>query len=248
MSDLSMGQDAAAPQGGLFERALSRMFLRSTRVSAVRPVSARFFLIDLEGDALRGVAWAPGQKLQIKVGRPLATRTFTPLSFDAARATTCLLGYAHGAGPGSDWLRRVRPGDPCEVFGPHRSLQLDALSGPVVLFGDETSIGLAAALHHSRSSGVALRCLFEVRSMQEASAALRAIDVSPTAMVERGDQLRLETHLREVLAQTGDATRFVLTGQAQSIQRVKQLLKRDGVPAARMMAKAFWSPGKKGLD
>ena len=42
--------------------------------------------------------------------------------------------------------------------------------------------------------------------------------------------------------------RFVLTGQAQSIQRISRALKAAGVGSARILAKAYWAPGKAGLD
>ena len=41
---------------------------------------------------------------------------------------------------------------------------------------------------------------------------------------------------------------FVLTGKAGTIQRLRQELKRQAVPAERIVAKAYWAPGKTGLD
>jgi NADPH-dependent ferric siderophore reductase len=160
---------------GLLERAFGRLLLRSARVAAVHRVSDRFRLIDLEGDALQGAAWAAGHKLQVKVAGPFTARTFTPIVFDAVRGHVRLLGYAHGAGPGSDWLRRVQAGDACQVFGPHRSLALGAMGA-------------------------------------------RA------------------------------QPRCVLTGRAQSIQQARQALKGRGVPASCIVAKAYWAPGKTGMD
>ncbi|CAN7521983.1 hypothetical protein [Acidovorax sp. LjRoot117] len=183
---------------GLLERAFDRLLLRSARVAAVHRVSDRFRLIDLEGDALQGAAWAAGHKLQVKVAGPFTARTFTPIVFDAVRGHVRLLGYAHGAGPGSDWLRRVQAGDACQVFGPHRSLALGDLAGPVVLHGDETPFGLAAAVAAAMGARAQPRC--------------------------------------------------VLTGRAQSIQQARQALKGRGVPASCIVAKAYWAPGKTGMD
>ncbi|KGB24904.1 hypothetical protein ApDm4_1195 [Acetobacter pomorum] len=41
---------------------------------------------------------------------------------------------------------------------------------------------------------------------------------------------------------------FVLTGNASTIQRLRQNLKSRGVPPTRLIAKAYWAPGKTGLD
>lgn len=41
---------------------------------------------------------------------------------------------------------------------------------------------------------------------------------------------------------------FVLTGKAGTIQRLRQNLERQAVPATHIVAKAYWAPGKTGLD
>ncbi len=234
---------------GLLERAFDRLLLRNTRVAAVQQVSARFRLIDLEGGALQGAAWAPGHKLQAKVAGPFTARTFTPILFDAVRGHTRLLGYAHGVGPGSDWLRRVQVGDACQVFGPHRSLVLGDLAGPVVLHGDETSFGLAAAVVAAMAGREGPRCVFEVESEAEARLALQALGVVPALLVERRDEPGRLQAIDDLWSQcAGDGTQFVLTGKAQSIQQARQGLRARGVPSSRMLSKAYWAPGKTGMD
>lgn len=47
---------------------------------------------------------------------------------------------------------------------------------------------------------------------------------------------------------TADDIVFILTGKAQSIQRMLRTLKTSGVPGHRIVSKAYWSPGKTGLD
>lgn len=234
---------------GLLERTFDRLLLRNTRVAAVQQVSERFRLIDLEGEALKGAAWAPGHKLQVKVAGPFTARTFTPIVFDALRGHTRLLGYAHGDGPGSDWLRRVQVGHACQVFGPHRSLALGDLVGPVVLHGDETSFGLAAAVVAAMAGRAVPRCVFEVQSRAESALALKALGVAAAVLVERSDEALRMQAASELWSQcSGDGTLFVLTGRAQSIQQARQALKGHGVPSSRILSKAYWAPGKTGMD
>ena len=239
---------AAAQSTSLFERTLSRLLLRTTRVAAVRPVSKNFRLIDLQGEALQGVEWAAGQKLQIKVGSPLMARTFTPILFDAECGLTRILGYAHGAGPGSDWLRRIAPGDECQVFGPRGSLDVGSAAGPTVLFGDETSFGLAAAMSGHGMPRGDFRCCFEVTEIEEATLAAQALEIIPTALVKRHNEAKVAATIEQLLSTSSDATQYVLTGRAQFIQVVKKMLKQRGVSSSRVKAKAYWSPGKTGLD
>lgn len=234
---------------GLLERTFDRLLLRNTRVAAVEQVAERFRLITLEGEALQGAPWAPGHKLQVKVAGPFTARTFTPIVFDAERGCTRILGHAHGAGPGSDWLCRVQVGDACQVFGPHRSLALGDLAGPVVLHGDETSFGLAAAVGAAMAGKASPRCVFEVESRTESAQVLQALGVAPALLVERGDEAGRLQAIGGLWSQCrGDGTRFVLTGRAQSIQQARQALKARGVPASRIVAKAYWAPGKAGMD
>lgn len=60
---------------------------------------------------------------------------------------TQILVYLHGSGPGCTWAEQAREGASCEFFGPHKSLETPKGNGPLVLFGDETCFGIAAALN-----------------------------------------------------------------------------------------------------
>ncbi len=217
--------------------------MRPARIAAVETLSPHFRLIDLEGDALRDVAWSAGQKIQVAMGSGLSARTYTPISWDAAEGRTRLLAFMHGDGPGSRWAAGLRQGDGCHFFGPRRSLELSGLGAPLVLFGDETSFGLAAAL------GAGPTHLFEVSNLVEARAALAAVGLEPATVIGRAAD---EAHLAAVeaemsrLAATG--AQFVLTGKASSIQRMIRGLKAAGITSSRIRAKAYWAPGKTGLD
>lgn len=57
---------------------------------------------------------------------------------------------------------------------------------------------------------------------------------------------RKERRKRQVIAAKG--AQLVLTGKASSIQRVSRALKAAGVASSRMRTKAYWAPGKTGLD
>lgn len=141
---------AAAPatdEGeGLVPRLLTRWLFRQARVARNEVILPGLHRIELEGPDLQGARWHPGDKLQLRLGRGLQTRTYTPLYWDAAQGRTAILAHALAAGPGSEWVRRVSPGEQVAVFGPHRSIDLsDWPAAQGVLVGDETAMGLAAA-------------------------------------------------------------------------------------------------------
>lgn len=227
-------------------RALLGLFTKPASVIEVKHLAKGFYLVTLQSADFRGVQWTVGQKLQIAIGSGFTNRTYTPIDWNTVIGTTRLLGYAHGDGPGSDWLRGLQTGDICDVFGPRSSLRAERLEGPLVVFGDETSIGLAYALRQARAQ---VQAIIEVDDIEGATAvaaalSLREVDFtlkSPHAAHLADVERRLET-----LAADGAA--FVLTGNAQAIQRLHRRLKTLDVPASRVLAKAYWAAGKTGLD
>ena len=222
--------------------------MHTANVAAVETLSPHFRLVDLEGEALRHIEWTAGQKVQVSMGSGLSARTYTPISWDADNGRTRLLTFAHGDGPGSRWANGLRQGDTCQFFGPRRSLDLADLGAPVVLFGDETSFGLAAALRDNLQAGGALH-LFEAADITESRQALEAVGLGEARLIARsvGDA-HLAAVEAEMLRLAAGGAQFVLTGKASSIQRISRALKAAGVASSHIKAKAYWAPGKTGLD
>lgn len=233
---------------GRLSRALVRLFMRHATVAACETIADRFRLITLEGPALAGIAWTPGQKLQIAMGSAFVARTYTPIEWDPIAGRTRILGYAHGDGPGSAWVRGLEPGDECDIFGPRHSLDLSAVAGPLALLGDETSIGLARALlSHERTGTVA--CHFEVDDVDANRRVMAHLGLDDAALSGRTDDGAHITAIEAALpALHAAGATFVLTGKASTIQQFRQALKRRAVPTTRIVAKAYWAPGKAGLD
>jgi NADPH-dependent ferric siderophore reductase len=227
---------------------LLRWLMRSARVANVETLSPHFRLVELEGEALKDVAWMAGQKIQVAMGSGLSARTYTPMSWDAGHGRTRLLAFVHGDGPGSRWTSGLRAGDICQLFGPRRSLDLAGLGAPVVLFGDETSFGLAAALRDDLRAGGALH-MFEATEIAESRQVLEYIGLGQARLIARstGDD-HLAAVDAEMLRLAAGGAQFVLTGKASSIQRVSRALKAAGVASSQIKAKAYWAPGKAGLD
>lgn len=242
----SASSTAKAP--GRVSRAITRLFMKRACVSAIDDLADRFRLITLEGDALQGVAWTPGQKVQIAMGSAFVARTYTPIEWDAIAGRTRILGYAHGEGPGSAWILGLEVGNECDLFGPRSSLDVRPLAGPLAVFGDETSIGLASALARQEPAH-SVRCYLEIGDGTAIKPVLAALDMEQASVFERaggdGQLTRMEAALQALV---GAGSSFVLTGRAATIQRLRQALKRQGVPSGRIATKAYWAPGKTGLD
>lgn len=246
--DTQPGDRPPAKEPSRLGKVMRRLFTRSAKVVEIEDIADRFRLVTLAGPALREATWAPGHKAQMSMEGAFTSRTYTPIDWDAAAGRTRILGYMHGEGPGSTWLRDLRPGDECSLFGPNSSLNTSRLSGPLALFGDETSIGLAHALA-SQNRASDLTCCFEVAHVEACAQVAARLGLEGVTWVARRED---DAHIEEMEALLGApiavGASFVLTGKAGTIQRLQRVLKRLGVPAARISTKAYWAPGKRGLD
>ncbi len=233
---------------GRFERLVMNWVARTATIEAVTAVTPSFLQVDLAGEALRGVAWEPGQKIQVLLGGLRLARTYTPISWDGESGKTRLLIWMHGAGPGSDWAAGLTIGDQCQLFGPRPSLSLGKRTGPIVLFGDETSLALACAIARTRNDRP-LQLLIESAHPKEVQDALGMSDVVAEHVAEilPGDAhlASLQEHLISSLDQT---TSYLLTGRAAAIQTMQRTLREWGADPRQIGAKAYWAAGKTGLD
>lgn len=236
-------------RAGFVERTMTRLFMRPARVIRVRELSQNFRLIDFQSDALKQCSWSPGDKVQVKLDGGFITRTYTPITWNQDEGSTQFLAYCHGTGPGSDWARHVATGDERQFFGPRGSLSLDGLASSTVLFGDETSFALALTLEHTVNPSVRRHYVFEVNDLKESAGVLQQLGLPAPILVERQEN---DQHLSELTCAVLDArqptSNFILSGKASSIQFASRALKAGGVGTGALRTKAYWAPGKAGLD
>jgi ferric-chelate reductase (NADPH) len=206
---------------------VGRLVFREVRTVEIRDLGPSFRHVFFRGEALRGVDWEPGDKIQVFLPNQ-GMRTYTP---------------------GAEWGRRLAVGDRWQFFGPRRSIRASELDGPIVLFGDETSFGVARAMTDAKGLD-AVRCVFEVSDAAESSDVLSKLGVSGALLQQRTSG---DAHLAETCDRIVDALRanpraaLVMTGKAQSIQALRARLKeRDALRPGNV--KAYWSVGKAGLD
>lgn len=235
---------------------VGRLLFREAVVTGVRDVSPRFRRLTLAGKDLAGIACSPGDKVQLYLPSG-DMRTYTPFAYDGARGELQLLVYLHapdGDTPGASWGRSVTAGARVRLFGPRGSLPLSSFTGPVVLLGDETSFAVARTLGERASVGAgvgAASLVFEVTDAAESRRVLDDLGVGACELVARseadGHLPAVSERLRAALAKHPGA-QLVLTGRAQSIQRVRAALKEQPAAHAGQKVKAYWSVGKRGLD
>ncbi|MES2745005.1 MAG: siderophore-interacting protein [Bdellovibrionota bacterium] len=226
-------------------------FLETATVSSVESVSENFRIITLHAAALTKVRWASGGKIQINVGE-WNVRTYTPVSIDSETGQLRIVAYLHGKGPGSRWASEIKVGDECQYLGPRESLAPDSKLKPVVVFGDETSLGLAATCRKLGGENSHYHFVFEVTDVEECLKVCRELEIaeSSTLVAKVSDG----SHLDEVcqhLQNTYDIVsrgQLILTGNLKSIRSVKNNLQARGFSSTRMKTKVYWAEGQTGID
>ena len=236
-------------RAGLLESAMVRLFMRHAQVLEVEDVGTAFRIVTLGGEALRNVAWTPGDKVQIQLGG-WVQRTYTPMDWDAKHGRTRILVYLHGDAPGTHWARTLCKGDECAMLGPRKSMDLTSATDSALLFGDETSFGLAYALANAvRPQKEHL--FLEVSSLTESQPAIRRLGLNNAYLGVRSESdtqwTELEAKMQSAL-QALPTAHIVLSGKAGSIQHMRKWLKPLGMGSNRLQNKAYWAPGKTGLD
>ncbi len=215
-------------------------------VSANDELAAGYHLVTLEGDHFKDVVWTPGQKLRIAIGPDFLARTYTPIEWNPSAGRVCILGYAHGAGPASAWLRGAKVGISC-VRGPRASLDMGLPNGPVAFFGDETSIGLAYALLQREPLAWFVGG-FEVDDVDACRAVFDDLALRGFELIAREPDDGHLARIEECLPALAAECTFVLAGKASTVQRLRHRLASLGVPSNRIVARYYWTPDKAGLD
>lgn len=228
-----------------FGRTLGRFLFEHTKVVAVTPIGARFVKLVLEGPTLAAANFAPGDKVQVFVGDD-GMRTYTPFEYDAAASRIALLVYVRDESPGSRFGRDAKVGDAVSFFGPRGSLALDAITGPALLVGDETSFALARSFETRHPEA---RTILEVDSAEESVEVARALGLERVEFVVRdGAHLdRIATKLASAL-RVAPYTSIVWSGRAKSIQALRRKLDVLAVSPRKHLSKAYWAEGRVGLD
>jgi NADPH-dependent ferric siderophore reductase len=214
---------------------LGTAFLRRASVVACTDVGSGFRHITLRSDAPRP---APGTKLQLLLPSD-DVRTYTPVASGADELV--LLAWKHAGGPGARWVSTVAVGSELFFAGPQRSLDLP--KGPVVIVGDETSVAVAASYAAERAEQV--HTILQGSSPDELRTAAESLGLRPTHVAGRGDTNAVVEAVVAVHASAPSAT-VGLTGGSELIVAVRDALRARGI--RNIKTKAYWIPGKTGLD
>lgn len=226
----------------LLEGTLGRLAGRWLKISAVREIAPKFWRLDFTG--MRGASYSPGDKLQLILDD--GPRTYSPFSVNGDAMS--LIAYAHGTSPGARLGPTGKVGALISGFGPRGSVPLKELGEGAILVGDETSLGVARALHELR--GDKARYIFEANDPAAMQKVIEHLELKNAVVVERrandAHHGELGTLVLDTLREKMNSS-LALTGKAATIQMLRAKVKNEpGTLEQRV--KAYWAPGKRGLD
>ena len=230
--------------------AIGSRFMARAQVDAVEVIADRYRLITLSSEKFNDAMIQPASKLRLNAGN-WEMRAYTPLSIDAGAGRIQIVAYLHGEGPGSIWARSAAPGDLTHMLGLQESLDLTELSQPAVFFGDETSFAAARTLQSHLAPGNATRFVFEVSSVVESEAVARRLQLRNAEFrIRQADDAHIPLVTMAIQRALVDVatSHLVMTGNGRSIQAMRNSLRTGGAGVIDFHVKAYWAPGKTGLE
>lgn len=235
---------------------LERVLLSGT-VEECEPFTPRMRRVRVAGPALRGLDWRPGQHVRLKVGDVLSTRAVLSGFRDVLRSYSvwrydpdgamdvCVLDHAE-AGPGARWGRGARVGQRVLLTRPDGRLVLRDGSPYHLFVGDETAAPAFGAMLRALPEGE--RVFGAVAVADERPPVPRAGELTWVGRDDAPERDRLVHVVRDLPLPEEPGTAYV-AGEAGTCRDVlRHLVRERGWPRAAVRVKAFWSPGKKGMD
>jgi NADPH-dependent ferric siderophore reductase len=233
-------------------RRLGDRLLLHAPVLATDQIAARMTRIRLDLADLATLDWIPGQQVRVVVGAAPVPKDWilgqmrTYSIWDRTPGWLDLAVLVHGDGPGAEWARHARPGQPVAFTRPQGTLTARP-TGSHLLIGEETAAVAFGAI---------------LRALPAGQNALTIIEADGP-----GDQLPLpgdvHWHYRHGRSAASSASLLravrdtdlpgpgtaYLAGEARTIQALRSHLVRDrGWPRRAVITKPFWTPGKKGME
>lgn len=217
---------------------------RRVEVTQVVDVAPRLRRVRFVGPSMRGVRFRPGAEVEFRVS-DRAFRHYTLSSLDGETGEIEVMFFDHGEGPGASWARRLVVGSTAGALGPGGSFGLRSGFETHVLLGDETCIGLFAAL----SRAAAWRCTGAIEVDAEHRDALAGVIGKQVGTVARkpgrGDALLEWIEQRARVPIPSEC--IYLAGHTASIVRARRALLDRGWPRRSIRTKAYWADGRRGL-
>lgn len=174
-------------------------------------------------------------------------RNYTVAHHDTSTGTVDIIFHIHGNGPGSEYADSLTAGDELYISSPRGRKVYDPKVHQQLLFGDETSLGLACALLPTlKQSGHSFQFYLELDEANRDVPAMLGLENYNIYTKDGSFSDKKWIHGLPVFQNSDWAqASYILTGNVNSIQTFRKVLKN--MDAGRIHAQGYWLAGKKGL-
>jgi len=225
--------------------------LMGSKLPLMTVVSSRYInnnikLIRFEG-RLTGMDFQLGYAVAVRVS-DTEFRNYTASFVDIDKGILEIIFHIHQTAVGCMSMDRLMAGDKVRITFPRGVRQYDGKVKRQVLFGDETSLGLACSFQNIlKRNNHQYRFLFELEYENAQVPSLLGLE-NYVVLAKKSSSKRQDWLDRFSLISLKDwsSSNFVLVGNASSVQLFKKILKEQDIKG-KVFAKAYWAEGRKGL-
>ncbi len=174
-------------------------------------------------------------------------RNYTIADYNIEKGIVEIIFHIHGNGIGSQYFDSLKIGDSALISEPRGRNQYNPEVKQHFIFGDETSLGLACSLFPIlKQNQHQFQFYFELN--EENINAPQILGLENYLVFPKDGSFRNEKEIHELpVFNTTDwlSANFILTGNAQSLQTFKKVLKQK--ITGKIYSQWYWLEGKKGL-
>jgi len=174
-------------------------------------------------------------------------RNYTVASYDIKKGILEMIFHIHGNGVGSRYIDTLKTGDELFISIPRGRAVYDPKVKRYLIFGDETSLGLACSFLHSlKRNEHDFHFYFELDEANRDAPQLLGLE-NFTVFPKNGlfNNEKWIKDLPVFQAAGWEAAKFVLTGNARSVQAFRKVFKN--IATGKVFTQGYWLEGKKGL-
>ncbi|TCK85087.1 siderophore-interacting protein [Albibacterium bauzanense] len=209
-------------------------------------ISPKIKRIRFQGN-LSGMSFQPGYAVLIRVNET-EFRNYTVVFNDVENGILEIIFYIHGQAPGSLFIDNLNVGDEIRISAPRGKKQYEPTIKQHLIFGDETSLGLACSfLPYLKKNQHQFQFYFELDESNFNVPQLLGLE--NYSVFSKNDifiNRQLINDLPIFNSPDWNTSHFVLTGNATSVQNFRHVLKSNSVKG-RIFTKGYWLKGKAGL-
>lgn len=206
---------------------------------------------------LDALHYTAGQDLMFRVPRSdgaVTNRRYTIRSFDAGRGEVTVDISLHGAGPGTDWVRRAKVGDQIDAIGPRGKITPRLDADWHLFVADDTGMPGALAMIEALPTASTIVAVLEVDTPDDEQQpdgapkpGLAITWVHRSGESEPGDPALLRRAVGALELPAGDGQAYV-SAESKVVREIQGLLTDWGLRPDQVSGKAYWRRGLPNAD